>query len=455
MKNVLKEKLSVKKFLLGVFILFFLLAVGGLAKISWQSFKLSGQNITILAPGAIAQEGRARLEISVWDFKKNQKVEAGQVKIELLDAEGKGLGEIYEGELDDGAASPEIVLPKLDPGKYGLKVFVKTKIGKDELLRDIEIKNPARLFISTDKPLYKPGQMMNFRVMALNADLVPSPGIQITVEVENPKKDTIYRKILTASDYGIVSAQFPFADELAFGDYVLTASYDGQTSKKTVSVKQYTLPTYEVIIKTNENISQKPNLISGTVEARYFFGKPVENGQVELKIKHGENSVLKGKLDENGAFAFEFKPLYRPDLDAINFNAEVLSQSHEKISAEKNYNISESGISIDLIPESGILKPGLDNRILFISSNSDGVPIKTSVFMTGERLREFSTDEFGLAYFNYRPEPGAKNSIFNLNVRDENGNAVVKKFELQNEINPKGHLIIRPSKTVLKPQDLL
>jgi hypothetical protein len=142
-------------------------------------------------------------------------------------------------------------------------------------------------------------------------------------------------------------------------------------------------------------------------------------------------------------------PKYQNESKVIRIEAEFSDDSNQRVSQQKIYTIAEGGVLVELFPESGKLKPGIDNRILLIASKLDGTPLKTSIYMTGEKLREFATNEFGIATFNFRPTDSSDISRFTLNVRDEKGSTLIKNFELANEVNDAGHLILRPSKTIV------
>src|SRR3989339_362297 len=418
MKNYLKTKLSFNKFLIGIFILFFLIILGGFGKILWQYKSLSEQNVAVLFPNAIASGGSAQLAIYAWDIYDAKMIEKGEVKIDLLDSEKKKIVGLYTGELTNGSVLAKITLPDLAEGQYTLKTTLESENGEDEIFKTINIKTQSKIFISTDRPLYQPGQTVNFRALVLGSDnLMPAADKEIVVSVNNPKGDTIFRQSYTTSQYGIIGGQFGFADELTFGEYKIMAAGNGQTVVKSVTVKQFTLPKFEIKIEPDQNLSEKPARITGHIEAKYFFGKPVVGADAKISLFIADEEMkFSQNTDDNGLVNFVFTPNYQGEPKKIRIEATVSGEGSEAVSQQKSYPVTADGVLIELIPESGKLKPGLDNRILLISSKPDGTPLKTTIFMTGEKLREFATDEFGIATFTYRPDKGSSLSRFTLNV---------------------------------------
>ncbi len=97
------------------------------------------------------------------------------------------------------------------------------------------------------------------------------------------KGNKVYRQTATTSDYGVASWSFQLADEVNHGAYKITATLGDTTSEKTVTVKPYVLPKFKVTATTDEDFYRPGQRVTGQVEAAYFFGKPVDGGQVQAQ----------------------------------------------------------------------------------------------------------------------------------------------------------------------------
>ncbi|MCK5416596.1 hypothetical protein KAI92_04170, partial [Candidatus Parcubacteria bacterium] len=454
MKNFFRGKITFTKFLIGIFCLFFLVILINVGKFFWESYDISQQNITILTQSEFSLGGTGSLQVFVRNIDKNENIKDGEIDLFLNKTPTKGengsVDKLFTGNFIDGYLSTSFKLPDfLNVGEYELVIDVKSKFGKDKIKKSIKISSNSKLVISTDRPLYKPGQDMNFRVLLLDkSSLKPFSSKDLQISVVNPNGDKIFQKNYKTSEYGIASDNFSFANKLAFGEYKITVNADKATGEKIVNVKEFTLPKFEISILPDQDLTKVEDRVSGKILAKYFFGKPLVNADVKLKVDiDGRKHFLIDKTNDEGILKFDFDLFRKKEINQILINVEVVDANKNTIIAQKVATVAQKDIVVELIPESGKLKPGLENEILFISSRSDGTPVKTSIFMTGERIREFATNEYGIAKFKYKPDENSSLSRFTLTVKDEQGNVLKKPFSLQNEMGDSGHLILRTDKT--------
>ena len=74
--------------------------------------------------------------------------------------------------------------------------------------------------LSSDKPVYQPGQVIRLRSLALaRPELKPVAGNAVSYAIRDPKGNIIFRKQDVTSRFGIASADCPLADEIIEGPY--------------------------------------------------------------------------------------------------------------------------------------------------------------------------------------------------------------------------------------------
>lgn len=450
MKNFLGKKITFTKFLVSVFVLFIILFLVNLGKFVWSNQTVSRQEIKILTQNNFSSGGSGNIQIYASEILDNQKIENAKVFLDLIQDKNDKVTELFSGELNNGFMAANFVLPNLEPGEYKIRTIISSKYGKDEIEKIIQITKEPRITISTDRTLYKPGHTMNFRVLAMDSStLVPISEKDILVSVKDPKGNKLFQKSFQSSEYGIISGSFDFSEELVFGDYTLIASTEGQEVEKVVEVKQFTLPKFEVSVLPDQDLSNIGDELSGKVLAKYFFGKPLIGAKAQISLNIGSHHYsTSGTTNENGFASFTFYNLNNIQNGEVSIYAEVVDENNNVVIGQIGAKISEEDINIELIPESKKLKPGIDNEILFIASRSDGTPVEANVSLTGERLREFRTNAYGIAKFTYRPDEGASDSTFKLSVRDDQGNFVQKSFTLENENNNNGYVLLKTNKTL-------
>jgi hypothetical protein len=131
--------------------------------------------------------------------------------------------------------------------------------------------------------------------------------------------------------------------------------------------------------------------------ANYFFGKPVDGGDVSVKasgIDVGvfEAGAINGRTDSDGAWYFDPQlPAYFAGRPTTQGAAQVLVEATVKDSAGHSESraepitVSDQPILITAVPEGGTLIPGLENQVFIVTSYPDGQPAVTEIKVRGER----------------------------------------------------------------------
>ncbi|XP_061179924.1 alpha-2-macroglobulin-like [Saccostrea echinata] len=146
--------------------------------------------------------------------------------------------------------------------------------------------DPDITLIQTDKPLYKPGQSVKFRIMRLKADnnLLPDTDKIKWVYIENPSNIRVMQWKQVPTSKGIASLEMLLSDDPPLGTWMIKAIYnDNKEYTNTFSVEEYVLPKYEVTITPPSYLLTTSPTIDAKVCAKYTYGKPVQ-GQLAVKI---------------------------------------------------------------------------------------------------------------------------------------------------------------------------
>lgn len=349
-----------------------------------------------------------------------------EVKVRLRDMKGTMLVALYDGKAsEDGFVDAQFTLPELKEGRYKLEVETKSHLGSETLSQDVQIKAMPKILLVTDKPIYKPGQTMHLRALSLSAfHLKPVKGKSVVFEVEDSKGNKVFRKEKSSSDYGVASVDFELAHEVNKGAYKIRAILDDYQSEKTVTVKEYVLPKFKTSLKTNKKYYLPSETIKGELQVNYFFGKPIAEGDVEIKAstfveKFDEFQVIKGKkTDKDGFLSFELK---LPDHFVgqglnkgnaiVKLEIKVTDTAKQKVTINKTFPISNDPIQLSLIPEAGKLVPGVENRVFVAAVHPDGSPAKATDVQIwlgkqdkGKPVHQLKTNDSGLAEFKFTPE---------------------------------------------------
>src|SRR5262249_36118524 len=152
--------------------------------------------------------------------------------------------ELAQFETDEsGAGNQRFEVPDWAEGNYELVVTA----GRESVRRPVTLARDWQLMLSSDKPVYQPGQTILLRALALRRpDLKPVASQPAVFTIADPKGNVIFKQKKETSKFGITSAECPLAGELIEGAYTVTCKVGNTESKLTLDVKRYVLPKFKV-----------------------------------------------------------------------------------------------------------------------------------------------------------------------------------------------------------------
>ena len=391
----------------------------------------NAQDTVLLSQSAFYADSPASVRVLVRNGRTMEPLEGARARLAL---QGEGaeadLGEFVTGP--DGTVDGSVRVPELEPGRYTLMVRAASRLGTDTIESQVDIRRPYRLYLTTDKPIYQPGQTIHVRAMVLNRlTLKPFAGGPVTFEVEDPKGNKVFRSETTTSGYGISSADFELARELNTGRYRIRATAGDVESEKVVTVKRYVLPKFQVSLSTDSPYYLPAQTLTGDLKAEYFFGKPVADAQVTVTgstiIEEAADVLgITGTTDADGTFSFSVPlPDYFTGVPLAGGNAvlrlraevtDTAGHTHEGVVTRT---VAEEPIQVQVLSESGGLVPGVENLIYIVTSYPDGRPARCRVRV---RDRTLQTDASGVAVFPLTP--ASVECLLHLTAEDEGGRRV-------------------------------
>ncbi|XP_055665053.1 alpha-2-macroglobulin-like isoform X2 [Falco peregrinus] len=169
-------------------------------------------------------------------------------------------------------------------------VTLQFRSRKSVLVKDSE----SLIFVQTDKPIYKPGQTVLFRIVSLDKDFYPLNEKFPFVYVQDPQRNRVYQWQGVELETGLKQLSFPLTSDPIQGSYkiVVQKSFSSHV-EHSFSVEEYVLPKYEVLVKLPKMITIKDKELSVSVCGLYTYGKPVPglvNVQVCRKFSHSASN---------------------------------------------------------------------------------------------------------------------------------------------------------------------
>ncbi|XP_071766721.2 CD109 antigen [Centroberyx gerrardi] len=174
-------------------------------------------------------------------------------------------------------------------------------------------------FIQTDRPKYRPGQLVKIRAVSVHPDGKPyvSPG---DIIIKDPRGNMIRQWLSLDSVLGVISKEFQLSDNPPLGTWTIVTSVNGVLSEQHFDVAHYVLPKFEVLIEAPTVIYQEDSL-RGSVTAKYMYGKPVQ-GHMSITFLHHFHGIEvayheEGEIDHTADIMFDV-----PDYNEMNKRSE-------------------------------------------------------------------------------------------------------------------------------------
>ncbi|MFL6212066.1 MAG: MG2 domain-containing protein [Pyrinomonadaceae bacterium] len=226
----------------------------------------------------------------------------------------------------DGYALLDFSVPRaVDDDEGELKITARRGDFAQAAESDIEFAHRAQILITTDKPLYQPGQTLHVRALVFDPAQHALADTEALLTVSDPVGTDVFRAPLKTSRFGVASVDWPLPDDTRLGDYQLKVEiedggYEDSDASASVRISRYELPNFVVNVKPDRAYYLPTQDADVEVRADYLFGEPVKRGHVrvvretertwnyrEQKWDVDEGDKYEGDTDDAGRFVAHVK----------------------------------------------------------------------------------------------------------------------------------------------------
>lgn len=168
-------------------------------------------------------------------------------------------------------------------GRWGAS-FASTSLW----MYDDEESGPHRVYAYTDRPVYRPGDTVQFKAVARRLagdDYEVVAGKQARVEVRDEQGNLMHAAEPTTNARGSLWGEFRLPAQAPGGEYELITLLDDRPHRAAFDVASYRKPEYEVSVATDKPWYVRGETMQVTVEARHYFGAPVADARVSYLVR--------------------------------------------------------------------------------------------------------------------------------------------------------------------------
>ncbi|KAM3913964.1 alpha-2-macroglobulin-like protein 1 [Leptodactylus fuscus] len=271
-------------------------------------------------------------------------------------------------------------------------------------------------FIQTDKPLYKAGQTVNFRILTMDRDFLAKEDI-------DPNKNCIGQWFDLKPKQGMIDISYPLDSEAQPGAYTIITPH----ARQDFHVAEFVLPTFEVVVHLPPVVTLLDKMFVMKACGKYTFGKPVQGNITATLCRKAicyywmRNrcpkdicTEYKGHTNKRGCFEVDVstEPYNMRSYDyQLNFDAHatlVENGTGVEMNGTASCSISARIATVtfdDTELSDSYYKSALRYMSKLILKSPDGSPMKSqTLYMTEkygstQREHQYETDENGEVHF--------------------------------------------------------
>ena len=197
-----------------------------------------------------------------------------------------------------------------EPGKKKLVLTVGQAPFEKVVTAVLEVSSrPLLAMVETDRPIYRPGGEVAFRVLALDA-------INRSAQADEPVGLTVYdtqQRLLasfsaTTREFGEATFTLPLAFGIAEGRYSCEARIGEERAEANFEVEELRLPPFRLEVNLGQSVFAAGSPVTAEVTATTFTGEPLSDAMVHWSIAGGGDRSGHLRLTEEGKGSISIPP---------------------------------------------------------------------------------------------------------------------------------------------------
>ncbi len=269
-----------------------------------------------------------------------------------------------------------------------------------------------RVYIQIDKPIYKPGETIWFKVWDLKARSLDGDHASqgMIAELVSPK-GSVAAKFRLREEKGTASNAFDVQPGMQGGEYTLrVTTFDGQKGERPVIISTYEPPRIKFKLEFIRKAYGVGDEVQATIEVKRPTGEVLKSQELTgmIRLDGADLPSVKLRTDDKGAGIVKFTlPAQIQTGDGL---LTVLAEDGgltESIS--KRIPIIVNKLQFSSYPEGGQMIEGVPGRIYFEAKNPLGKPADIAGKVVDDQqqtMARFESYKEGLGRFEFTPATG-------------------------------------------------
>lgn len=271
--------------------------------------------------------------------------------------------------------------------------------------------------ISTDKPLYHPGETIWFRAWELTVrDLSATTGEHgITAQLIDPRGAKVAEKRILSKG-GVATNDFLIASSLPGGSYTIRMMSElGGQHDHPIQISSYEVPRLKKAIEFTRASYAPGDTVTALVHVEKATGEPLTGARVTANIMVGDTSIgtLAVPIDVkgDGMVRFQVPPGMKQSNLTMTLNADAGGIVE---TLQKRVPVVLQQVAVSVFPEGGDLVADLPSRVYLMARDEQGKPAEVAGQVLDDKgtvVTSFKSFHDGMARFPLTPKAGRTYSV--------------------------------------------
>lgn len=392
--------------------------------------------VQLRGPTELAETGSSPLRVIVRDPDTFEAIESAEVSAVLAVEEGEEHA-LFTGTTDARGELFETVAMPEGVASGTIRVTVRHDDAEVWATHAVARRNDDRLYLSTDKTIYKPGQTIELRLLAVEGTArTPLASREVLFEARDGRGNKVFRRRGNTDAFGVAAISVPTDSRVIEGDWRFAAEIEGRRTELTIPVERYNLPRMRIDVTSDREFALPGERVAGRVHAAYMFGEPVIGGSITVEAATGDGTIVgsaSGVTDADGSFDFEVvvpesirSEALEEHGDSLRMTATVVDPAAQRELGQSAVVLAAAPIRINLLAADGSFTTSAENLAYVVVTDPLGRPLAADLELRGATEQSLRAEAAGVAPVRFTPTAEA----LTITALDGAGRTHTREFDV-------------------------
>ncbi|HPS56785.1 MAG TPA: carboxypeptidase regulatory-like domain-containing protein [Spirochaetota bacterium] len=378
---------------------------------------VSREFFTVTNIGSVIKRAPENLTVYVTDLVQNNPVK--DVTVVLYDQDERKIVQ-HDYSIDEGIQVEDLPVKTIARGKTdengifradnvksgNISVLTISPDGSYAICRagrsDYYKSEKDKFYIYTDRPVYRSGDTVFFKIIAkrMGKKFTPIKNETICYSLGKSYSAPLVSDSVKLDEWGTATGSVVIPESSELGYFTINAGFkaDDLYGSGSFYVEQYRKPEFLVEINPVKDFYINGDTVEFKVDTKYFFGAPLSNAHVKFRFyekktetdeayygDEGNGSYSRIKLegdkytDSSGSVVLKVAAGNMAYDRIITLEASVTDKSNVTITSQRDVRVGRGEFYVQIIPEENFFGSTVEKKVTVVTLSHAGKPVSVSL----------------------------------------------------------------------------